>query len=86
MVEILCGIGNYVDCKLVDGGGICWVFYMIDLMFNDYIMDDIFNIMVFYLFGEVWVIVVWDLYWVMVDLYGFDEDIINGIGGNNMVI
>ena len=30
--------------------------------------------------------VLWDLYWNLVDLYGYDTDRYNGTGGNNMVM
>lgn len=36
--------------------------------------------------GFVWATVLWDLHWAMIDVYGFDEDIYNGTGGNNMAI
>ena len=80
------GIGNYADRKPADGGGIRRVPYTTDLTFNDHIMDDILNTTAPHPLGEVWATAVWDLYWAMVDLYGFDEDIINGTGGNNMAI
>jgi len=31
----------------------------------------------------VWATMLWDLYWAMTDEYGFDEDLLDGTGGNN---
>lgn len=36
--------------------------------------------------GAVWTTMLWDLTWKFIDLYGFDPDIINGTGGNNMAL
>lgn len=36
--------------------------------------------------GEIWAGVTWDLYWAMVELYGWSDDPINGDLGNNMAI
>ncbi|MDT0555324.1 T9SS-dependent M36 family metallopeptidase [Patiriisocius hiemis] len=34
--------------------------------------------------GSVWATMLWDLTWAFVDQYGFDSDIYNGTGGNNI--
>ena len=36
--------------------------------------------------GSVFASMLWDLYWNFVDVYGYDEDLYNGTGGNNMVM
>ena len=36
--------------------------------------------------GEVWTSVLWDLYWELSDKFGWDPDLYNGTGGNNMAI
>lgn len=84
--ETLRGIGNYSDRQPVTGGGIRRVPYTTDLTFNDHVMDDILNTTAPHPLGEVWATAIWDLYWAMVDIYGYDEDLINGTGGNNMAI
>ena len=33
--------------------------------------------------GEVWCSALWDMYWLLVNKYGFDPNIYNGTGGNN---
>ncbi|MDB9961785.1 T9SS-dependent M36 family metallopeptidase, partial [Oceanihabitans sp.] len=36
--------------------------------------------------GSVWATILWDLSWAYIDKYGYDEDLLNGIGGNNKVM
>lgn len=36
--------------------------------------------------GEVWCAMLWDLYWKMVEKYGYNADLYRGTGGNNMAI
>jgi extracellular elastinolytic metalloproteinase len=36
--------------------------------------------------GEVWAVTLWDLYWNFVDVYGFDQDLYHGTGGNNVLM
>ena len=39
-----------------------------------------------YIVGEYWASCLWDLTWAYIDQYGFDPNIYNGTGGNNMVM
>ncbi|MFQ5416633.1 MAG: M36 family metallopeptidase, partial [Myxococcota bacterium] len=34
--------------------------------------------------GEVWAAALWETYWNLVDVYGFDPDLVAGSGGNNL--
>ena len=36
--------------------------------------------------GEIWVGALWNVYWNLVDQYGFDPDLYAGTGGNNLLI
>ncbi len=36
--------------------------------------------------GTVWATILWDMYWNLVDEYGFDPDLYRGTGGNNLAI
>ncbi len=36
--------------------------------------------------GEIWAGALWNMYWNLVDDYGFDPDLYNGSGGNNLTI
>lgn len=80
------GIGNYVNKSGINGSGLRRVPYSTDLNINDQTYDDIIGTEIPHQLGEVWTAVLWDLYWAMVDVYGFDEDQVTGTGGNNMAI
>jgi hypothetical protein len=36
--------------------------------------------------GSIWTAMLWDMYWNLVDKYGFDTDIYQGSGGNNVAL
>ena len=36
--------------------------------------------------GSVWCSMLWDMYWNFIDKYGYDPDIYEGKGGNNMAM
>ncbi len=36
--------------------------------------------------GTVWATILWDMTWAFIDDYGFDDDIYNGTGGNNIAL
>ncbi|MEM1216991.1 MAG: M36 family metallopeptidase, partial [Bacteroidota bacterium] len=80
------GIGTYADRQAADGRGIRRRPYTSDLDVNDHDLDDIIGTTAPHPLGEVWATAVWDLYWRMIDLYGYDPDLINGTGGNNKTI
>ena len=90
------GIGNYARGSGPQGGGIRQKRYSTDLAINDYSYDDIIaagnlNDQEIYVvrphaLGEIWATTLWDIYWAFVEMYGFDEDIIQGSGGNNMAV
>lgn len=80
------GIGNYADRKEANGTGIRRQRYSTDFTVNNQTYDDVIATGAPHPLGEVWVSIVWDLYWALVDEYGFDEDVINGTGGNNIAI
>ena len=81
------GVGNYADRKDVNGSGIRRQPYSTDMSINSHTYDDIMGIDgQTHGVGEVWATMIWDLYWAFVDEYGYDEDLINGTGGNNMAI
>ena len=80
------GVGAYASSANPNGGGIRRLPYSTDFNVNDQVYDDIIGTTAPHPLGEVWTDCVWDLYWAMVDVYGFDDDQINGTGGNNMAI
>ncbi len=36
--------------------------------------------------GEAWTLALWEVYWNLVDEYGFDTDLVFGSGGNNLML
>ncbi len=81
------GIGNYVIRAEADGPGIRRLPYSNDFTVNDQTYDDIITTTTApHPVGEVWAAILWDLYWAMIDEYGWDDNIYTGNGGNNMAI
>ncbi|MGB3802331.1 MAG: M36 family metallopeptidase [Lewinella sp.] len=61
-------------------------FYSTDWQVNNLTYDDVITAAVPHGLGEVWAATLWDVYWGLVDRYGFDEDLIRGEGGNNRAV
>lgn len=80
------GIGTYALRQETTGSGIRRQRYSYDMSVNNQTYDDIKGTAAPHPLGEVWAVVTWDIYWAMVDLYGWDPDLINGTGGNNMAV
>ncbi|MGJ8665053.1 MAG: T9SS-dependent M36 family metallopeptidase [Patiriisocius sp.] len=81
------GIGTYATGQPTDGGGIREAPYSTDFSINDYTYDDIKgNVSVPHGVGFVWATMLWEMTWDLVDEYGFDADLYNGTGGNNIAM
>jgi uncharacterized repeat protein (TIGR01451 family) len=81
------GIGNYAAGGTPQSRGIRRFPYSTDMSINPLTYDDvILSGSAPHPLGEVWVATIWDLYWALVDEYGYDDDIYRGTGGNNMAI
>jgi len=81
------GIGNYVLRGGANGIGIRRYPYSTNSLLNNQVYDDIITTGTSpHQLGEIWASVLWDLYWAMVDVYGFDPDLYYGTGGNNKAI
>ncbi|MBV6652767.1 MAG: M36 family metallopeptidase, partial [Mameliella sp.] len=80
------GIGTYVLRQQTNGSGIRRQRYSTDMSINNQTYDDIKGTTAPHPLGEIWTAVTWDLYWAFVEEYGWDPDLINGTGGNNMAI
>lgn len=83
------GIGTYVVNQPNDGTGIRPAPYSTDFALNPYTYgdtnDDV-NIAVPHGIGFVWATMLWDLTWKLVEVHGFDPDVYNGNGGNNLAM
>jgi extracellular elastinolytic metalloproteinase len=79
-------IGNYARRTGLSGTGFRRFPYSTDFNVNAQTFDDIIGTTAPHPLGEVWTAMLWDLYWRFVDVYGWDEDLVHGNGGNNMAI
>lgn len=81
------GVGNYVIFEDDSGPGIRNAPYTTDMALNpihDY--ANVGTINAPHGVGEIWMSAVWEMYWQLVEDYGFDSDFYNGSGGNNLTI
>lgn len=80
------GIGTYVRNQPTSGGGIRPYPYTRNMSVNPATYDNIKTFSVPHGVGSVWCSMLWDMYWNMIDEYGYDPDIYEGEGGNNMAM
>ncbi len=80
------GIGTYADGQPITGGGIRQYPYSRDMSIDPHTYADINSVAVPHGVGSVWCVMIWDLFWNLVDEYGYDEDLYRGTGGNNMAM
>ena len=77
------GIGTWLFGQAPDGPGIRQFPYSTDLNVNPHVYDDIkLTGAEPHAVGEIWTAMVWDLYWNMVDRYGFTANIYTGTSGD----
>ncbi|MEM6772152.1 MAG: M36 family metallopeptidase, partial [Bacteroidota bacterium] len=81
------GIGNFSTSSALNAAGIRRKQYSTDMAVNNFTYNDIISSGTApHPLGEIWATTLWDLYWAMVDEYGFDTDIVRGTGGNNLAV
>lgn len=80
------GIGTYAIGQPTNGGGIRPRPYSTDFAINEltYGNTNDGNISQPHGIGSIWATMLWDLHWKMIVQYGFDPDLHNGTGGNNI--
>ncbi len=78
------GIGNYATGAGVNGGGIRPWPYSTDMGVNPHTYGDVPNEAIPHGVGSVWCAMIWDMHWALIDLYGYDNDLYEGTGGNNI--
>lgn len=82
------GMGNFVEDEGPDGIGLRPAPYTTNMAVNPYTYA-ITNTAQFaetHALGFVWATMLWDLTWDLVDVAGFDPDLYNGTGGNNIAM
>lgn len=77
-------IGTYLVREPNDGSGFRSYPYSTDMSINPSTYDFVKTESIPHGVGMVWNSMLWDLYWALVEEHGFDEDIYDGNGGNNM--
>ncbi len=80
------GIGTYATNEPITGTGIRTYPYSTDMTIDPHTYADINNESVPHGVGSVWCVAIWDLYWRLVDDYGYDPDLYTGTGGNNLAM
>ncbi len=82
------GVATYAIGQPVNGTGIRNYPYTRDMSINPFTYKEINNPTVSWPHGvgSVFCTVLWDLYWDLVDVHGFDADFYSGTGGNNMAM
>ncbi len=86
--EYIRGIGTYATGQGPQGGGIRPAPYSTDFTINEYTYIDTndSNLSQPHGIGFVWATMLWEMTWDLIDQYGFDTDIYNGTGGNNIAL
>ncbi|MEM6801074.1 MAG: T9SS-dependent M36 family metallopeptidase [Bacteroidota bacterium] len=82
------GIGTYALGEPITGVGIRTFPYSTDMSVNPHTYDAIKNLGLSapHGIGSVFAVMLYDLYWNLIDQYGYDPDLYNGTGGNNIAI
>ena len=81
-------MGTWLFGQGPNGAGIRPSPYSTDFAINDWTYDGIksSSISVPHGVGFVWCTMLWDMTWALIDEYGFDPDIYDGTGGNNIAL
>lgn len=82
------GVGTYVTNQPNNGTGIRPAPYSTDFQLNAYTYGNTNSpsLSMPHGVGFVWATMLWDLNWALIDQYGFDPDVKQGTGGNNMAM
>ncbi|MGK0637859.1 T9SS-dependent M36 family metallopeptidase [Schleiferia thermophila] len=78
------GIGTFLIGQNTNGQGIRQAPYSTSTLQNNLTYDNIKTAAVPHGVGTVWATMIWEMYWNLVDIYGFDDDLYYGNGGNNI--
>lgn len=80
------GVGTYAIGEGRSGKGIRTFPYSTDFDLNPFTYNNIKSQSVPHGVGSVWATMLWDMTWDLVDEYGFDPDVYEGTGGNNIAL
>jgi PKD repeat protein len=78
-------IGTYALTEPTTGDGIRNQVYSTDMAVNDYTYRDVsFTQGAVHDIGEIWATMLWDLTWDLIDVYGYEPNLLAETGGNNI--
>ncbi len=80
------GIATYAVNQPTTGGGIRRFRYSRSMNVNPQTYGDFNGSQEVHDVGELWTDMIWDMYWNLIDLHGFDSDFYHGTGGNNIAM
>ncbi len=80
------GIGTFASRQPVTGTGIRTTPYTTNLAISTQTYDDLILNPQVHAIGEIWCAALWDMYWAMSDLYGWDANLKNVNSGNGKAI
>jgi uncharacterized repeat protein (TIGR01451 family) len=80
------GVGTYVLRQDNNGQGIRRYPYTTDMSINPVTFSTVAENTAVHPLGEIWAAVTWDLYWAMVEKYGYDASLTNKDAGNYKAI
>lgn len=80
------GIGTYLFNQGAGGPGIRTYPYTTNMGVNPHTYNSIKTEVAPHGVGSVWCAMLWEMTWGLIDEYGFDPDIYNGNGGNNIAL
>lgn len=82
------GYATFAANQPTDGNGIRPTRYSTDMTINPatFEMTNDANVFVPHGIGYIWASMLWDLTWELISQYGFDPDLVNGNGGNNIAM
>jgi len=78
------GIGTYALNEPTTGDGIRPTQYSHNMSVNPSTYNTIISAAAPHGVGYVWCTMIWDLYWDLIDVHGYDQDMYTGTGGNNI--
>ncbi|AXT51567.1 T9SS C-terminal target domain-containing protein [Aquimarina sp. BL5] len=83
------GIGTYATAQPTTGRGIRPFPYSTDMTINPVTYDNVKDeddFSVPHGVGSIWASILWDMTWAFIERDGFDSDLYNGTGGNNLAM
>lgn len=80
------GMGTFALDQSTSGAGIRPSPYSTSFGVNAYSYNDLSSLAIPHGVGFLWCTMLWEMNWALIDEYGFDDDIYNGTGGNNICL